>query len=305
MSVLHVLLPPLQGTGNDPEWRAWLARGDRLPDIRDARAACVRERFRFSGRAIPAAALRHHCHAGDAASGIWLCADPAYARSEATGARLMACPVHDLSAADADELAAALQPLFDEMAAAPVVDTPSSWCLRLPDGESRAAFTEPAAALGASLADCLPEGDTGRAWRRLFNEAQIALHAHPVNARRAAAGKVPVNALWFWGEGTLPDTVETGLQCVASTDDVLRGLAKMGGAVRLEPLPQAVDAAGGNGDVLLDLDIPGQSDAIPACLPSFRRWLRERRFNVISLVFASGERYRVRYLHGLRFWRRG
>lgn len=301
MNTLHVLLPPMRRVQDDPALRAWLARGDRLPQIRAARTAVLRECFQFAGDAVPAAALRHHCHAGDTERGVWLCADPAWVRSEATGARLMACPVDDVSAADADELAVALRPLFDE-AAVLVVDTPSTWNVRLAGDARVAAFTNPADALGVSLIDVLPDGEAGRAWRRLFNEVQILLHAHPVNARRIAAGKTPVNALWFWGEGALPDSVETGLRYVASTDDVLRGLAKMAGAIRLEPLPQALEAVGKAGDVLLDLEMPDGLDRISDWLPSFRRWLREKRFGAISLVFAGGERFRVRHAHRLRFW---
>lgn len=304
MSTLHVLLPSMQRMQDAPALRAWLLRGDRLPEVQAARTAVLRERFQFAGDVIPAAALRHHCYAGDAERGVWMCADPAWVRSEATGARLMACPIDDVSAADADELATALRPLFDE-AEALVVDTPSMWSVRLASDARVATFTNPADALGASLIDVLPGGEAGRAWRRLFNEAQILLHAHPVNARRIAAGKAPVNALWFWGEGALPASVETGLRYVASTDDVLRGLAKMAGAVRLEPLPQALEAAGKAGDVLLDLEMPGGLDGISDWLPSFRRWLREKRFGAISLVFAGGGHFRVRHVHRLRFWRRG
>lgn len=302
MSTLHVLLPRLQAFAGEPEFLRWLARGDHLADSVSARNAVVRELFQFDAGPIPVAALRHHCHADAVAGGIWLCADPAYVRSEATGARLLACPVNDLSTADADELASALQPMFNEASKKLVADTPATWCLRLAQDSSQATFTDPAQALGASLADCLPAGESGRAWRRLFNEAQVLLHAHPVNAQRIAAGKVAVNALWFWGEGALPRSVETVLQCVASTDDALRGLAKMGGAVRLEPLPQALDDADRAGDVLLDLDMP--DGRLADWFAAFRRWLRERRFGAISLVFASGERFRVCRWHGMRFWRR-
>jgi len=301
MSTLHVLMPPLSCINDVPAFQHWLGRGDRLPDIQKARVAVLRERFQFTAGQIPAAALRHHCHASDAANDTWVCADPAYVRSEATGARLLACPVDGLSGADADELAAALQPLFDDMEAALLVDTPSAWSVRLASDTQAADFTDAGEALGASLIDVLPEGDAGRAWRRLFNDAQILLHAHPVNTRRAAAGKVPVNALWFWGGGRLPDSVETGLQCVASTDDVLRGLARMAGAVRLEPSREAMETARESGDALLDLDMPGHKD-VTGWLAPFEYWLREHRFDGITLVFASGERFRLRHAHRLRFW---
>jgi len=305
MSTLHVLMPHLSRMDDDPAFRHWLTRGDRLPDVQTPRVTLLREQFHFTGGAIPAAALRHRCHASDASEGTWLCADPAWVRSEATGARLMACPVDDLSVAEADGLEAALRLLFDGMSATLVADTPSTWCLHLAKGASGANFADPAEALGANLVEYLPEGEAGRAWRRLFNEAQILLHAHPVNAARVAAGKVPVNALWFWGEGALPDSVETGLRCVASADDVLRGLARMAGAIRIEPSREAVETEDNRGDALLDLERSGDRESVSEWLGTFERWLRERRFDAVALTFAAGEHYRMRHAHRLRFWRRG
>lgn len=303
MSTLHALLPSLARVGEHPAFRRWLAQGDRLPDVENARSAVLRKQFHFAG-AIPAAALRHLCHAADAADGAWLCADPAWVRSEPTGARLMAWPLDDVSPDESEALAAALRPLFGDAGALLSIDTPSAWCAHLPHGVPQAMFTAPADALGVDLIDCLPEGDAGRAWRRLFNESQIALHAHPVNAARIAAGKRPVNALWFWGAGALPASVETGLQTVASVDDVVRGLAKLGGAVRIEPLPESLAQSHRVGDALLDLDIPDHADDAAGWLVQFRRWLRERRFDTIALTFADGERFYVRHAHRLRLWRR-
>ena len=303
MNTLHALLPPLAQVREDPAFMRWLARGDRLPRIGDARVTTLRELFHFAGDKVPAGALRHLCHGDDAATGAWLCADPAWVRSEATGARLMAWPLGDVSASEAEALAATLRPLFGDAGAPLSIDTPSTWCLHLVHGAPRAEFRAPADALGVDLVECLPEGNDGRAWRRLFNEAQVALHAHPVNASRIAAGKRPVNALWFWGAGVLP-SVETGLQIVASVDDVVRGLAKLGGATRVEPLPDALKATQRPGMALLDLDIPGHADGAVPWLAHFQRWLRGRRFDAIAITFADGERFCVRHAHRLRFWRK-
>jgi hypothetical protein len=304
MSTLHALLPPLAHVGANPAFLNWLARGDRLSKTRDARTALLRELFHFAGDSVPAAALRHLCHGDDAVVGAWLCADPVWVRSEPTGARLMAWPLADVSADEAEALAAALRPLFGDAGAPLSIETSSAWCLHLLHGAPRAEFRAPADALGVDLMECLPAGDAGRAWRQLFNEAQIALHAHPVNAARVAAGKRPVNALWFWGAGALPASVETGLQTVASVDDVVRGLAKMGGAVRVEPLPGALESGHHPGALLLDLDIPGHADDAAEWLAHFQRWLRERRFEAIAITFADGERFRIRHAHRLRFWRK-
>jgi hypothetical protein len=304
MSTLHALLPPFAQVRANPAFVRWLAKGDRLPVAGEPRTTILRGLFHFAGDTLPAAALRHLCHGDDAATGAWLCADPVWVRSEATGARLMAWPLGGVSADEAEALATALRPLFGDAGTPLSIDTPSAWCLHLPHGVPRAVFLAPAEALGADLVECLPGGDDGRTWRRLFTEAQVTLHAHPVNAARVAAGKRPINALWFWGAGALPGPVETGVQVVASTDDVLRGLAKMGGAVRVEPLPDALEAAQQPGAAVLDLDIPGHAEGAADWLVHFQRWLRERRFDAIAITFADGERFRIRHAHRLRFWRK-
>lgn len=305
MTTLHVLLPALAQVGEDLSFRRWLARGDRLPDIADARDTVLRELFHFSADPMPAAALRHHAHTGDVEAGAWLCADPAYVRSEATGARLMEWPIGDLVAEDALQLADALRPLFDDVGATLLPDAPSAWCLRVAKDTSEVEFVRPADALGVDMLECLPRGDAGRAWRRLFNEAQVVLHAHPVNARRSAAGKLPVNALWLWGAGSLPNVVESGLHAVASTDDVLRGLARLAGVVCLEPSLEALRDSCERGDVLLlDLGV-GIAEPIAEWLPAFKRCLAGGRCDTIMLTFAGGERFRVRRHHRLRVWRRG
>lgn len=304
MSILHVLLPPLPQAGGGGFAR-WLARGDRLPDVADSRVALTREWFRFAGQTVPVAALRHHGHGGDASDGFWMCADPGYARSEATGARLMACPLPDISAEEARSLAIALVPLFADAGLALVVDTPVTWCARLHGDEPEVAFTPPVDALGANLLDCLPQGEAGRFWRRLFNEAQIALHAHPVNAERIAAGRLPVNALWFWGAGPLPATVESRLALLASSDDMLRGLAMLARIPCAEPSPEALRTGAAAGDVLLDLDPRIRAEDLAGWLACFQRVLRDHRFDAVQLRFPGGERFRVRHTHRLRFWRRG
>lgn len=302
MSTLYVLLPPWNRAAANPAFARWLARGDRLPDLADARTALTRELFHFDDVGIPVAALRHHCHAEDAAEGAWLAADPAYVRSEATGARLMTWPLADLDADAATALAATLAPLLAEGGMRLVVDTPSAWCLKLAVDAPAVSFLPPVDALGAHLLDCLPSGDAGRPWRRLFSEIQILLHAHPANAARSAAGKLPVNALWLWGAGVLPHAADAAVDLVASNDDVLCGLARVARVRWAEPAHAALAGGRGEGGVLLDLD-PARDADWAAWLGELRRALAARRFHAIELVFADGHRVRVRRAHRLRFWR--
>lgn len=304
MSTLQVLLPPLVQFANDAAWRQWLARGDRLPEVADSRETVLRQLLRFPGTELPVAALRHHAHADDAAGSAWLCADPAWVRSEATGARLMAWPLDDVTADEAQALAASVCPLLGDAGMPLVVDTATEWCIRLADGARPPSLVAPASALGSALLDCLPPGDAGRTWRRLFSEVQIVLHAHPINAARIATGQHPVNALWFWGAGALPHAVATNLRLIASCDDVVRGLAKLAGVACVAPTPAALQSFGtSSGDALLDLAEAGAKTDGLASLAVLQDGLRASRFAAIELTFASGERFRIRHMHRLRFWR--
>ena len=302
MSALHVLLPALSRVPAEPAFARWLRQGDRLPAAPGG-AQRLRELFRFAGDALPVAALRHLEHAADAASGAWLCADPAWVQSEANGARLLACPLADVGSEEAEALAASVRVVFGDAGVPLSVDAPNAWCLHLARAAPPVRFVDPQQALGADLLACLPEGTDARLWRRLFNDAQVALHAHPVNAARRAAGKRPVNALWFWGAGALPAGVTSPLRVVASSSDVVRGLAKLAGALRVSPVPDAIEAAPA-GDALLDLDPAGHAEDIPAWRAPFQRWLRQGRFDTIETHFADGARIRIRHAHRLRFWRR-
>jgi len=302
VSTLHLILPPLPRFDDAADWRRWLARGDRLPDAPPGRSAVLRALFRFPGTAWPAAALRRRAHAGDAHLGAWLCADPSFVRGEATGARLMVSPLDDLSREEADGLARALRTLFGDAGAPLEIDTPSGWCVRVAEGAPLPAFVEPDQALGADLLQCLPAGDRGRPWRRLFNEAQVILHAHPVNAARVAAGRLPVNALWFWGAGRLPGAVQTALQRAAGSDGVLRGLCACADVPCDSEAAQAID--GGEGEVLADFASTDPAIIADEWLPRCQRALGQRRFGQVEFAFVSGERFRLRPWHRWRFWRK-
>lgn len=74
----------------------------------------------------------------------------------------------------------------------------------------------PDSLLGQDVRTYQPQDDD---LRRLYDAAQTILRGHPVNLARQAQGKLPANAVWFWGGGptpTLPDfTAATGLRGAA------------------------------------------------------------------------------------------
>lgn len=42
-------------------------------------------------------------------------------------------------------------------------------------------------------------------WYRLINEMQMFMHQHEINRNRIESDLLPVNSLWFWGAGSLPN----------------------------------------------------------------------------------------------------
>jgi hypothetical protein len=283
-----------------------LGRGDRNEGEAGRRAQLQRH-FEWLPRTWPVAALAREHDAGDAASGQWLRADPAWIRPDINGARLFATGDGlRLGQADVDALLPALRPLFGDAGMPIDAPHPSRWYLRIAEGVALPSFPDPADALGADLGDALVEGAddaNARRWRALLSEAQVVLHNHPWNARRAAEGKPPVNSLWFWGGGALPDRVATRHSGVASDDVVLRGLAARAG---LDPhaCPEGFAMPHG-GDALLDAGANADAGALLArWLQPALQALRHGDLEALALDFADGVHFDLRARQRWRLWRR-
>jgi hypothetical protein len=272
-----------------PNARA-LGRGDRLADGEPGERAQLQRHFDILPRGWPMAAITREFDAGDAGARGWLRADPAWVQAEANGARLHGWGNLELSAEEGADFLAVLKPVFGDAGMVLDAPVPDRWYLALEAGTPLPAFAEPTAAMGLDLLSALPAGPEGRRWRALFNEAQVLLHQHPRNVERARGGRPPVNALWFWGAGRLPDSVHAQAASLASADPELLALGRLAG------LPAATAGAKG---ALLDLRRQREWDKIERVLLDA---LRERI--VVELDFADGARWRLEAGQRWRLWRR-
>ena len=168
--------------------------------------------------------------------------------------------------------------------------TPERWYLALPEGSPLPSFADPADALGGDLFSLLPSGPEGRRWRALFNEAQVLLHQHPRNAARAAAGKAPVNALWFWGAGRLPNAVRSDARAVRSSDVELLALSRLAGVADAQEIAHSA---------LFDLRQLRDPLRLQTLLADALREGFEPQ-----LDFADGARWSLRPMQRWRLWRR-
>ncbi|QNN46655.1 phosphoglycerate mutase [Thermomonas brevis] len=263
--------------------------------------ALLTRHFDLLPRGWPAAALTRLLDAGedDARHGAWLRADPAHIRPDINGARLLGIGANlGMEQADVDALLPALRPLFGDAGFQLEAPHPSRWYLRLPREAKLPAFASPDEALGDDVFDHLPNGNEARRWRALESEVQITLHNHPHNAARLAAGKVPVNALWFWGGGVLPDAMSSAAPAVYSDDPAVLGVVRLGG-LQGRPLSAFQQGAG---DALVDLR--GQRDARALV----ERWLlpaaADAGKRATTFDFADGLAFALRPNQRWRFWRK-
>lgn len=302
MGTATLLLPPRARFGGQRLSQSsaqWLGRADR----EDIGGDPLARAFDILPRGWPVAAVTRQRDAGDATGSAWLRADPVFIQPDINGARLLAHgDALQLTARDAAALLPALKPLFGDVGFPIDAPAPGRWYLRLPEGARLPAMADPAQALGADLFDHLPEGDDGRRWRALLSEAQVVLHNHPHNSERVAAGLAPINSLWFWGAGRMPDHVCSAFGTVLSDDDALQAFGAAAGAGSTS-LPDRWSSA--NGSRLVDLrhgrDLTGlDRDWLAPLLAD----LQARRLDAATLEFADGHTLRLRRHQRWRFWRR-
>jgi hypothetical protein len=311
MAMATLLLPsPMRNAGAwAPSIAAAIDRADRMPAAESGERAQLLRHFKLLPQGWPVAALTRQSDAGDAGSAAWLRADPAWVRPDISGVRLFACgDALELTQEDVDALLPALHSLFDDAGFAIDAPVPSRWYLRLPHDAALPTFATPTDALGADLFDYLPQESEGaigvaRRWRTLLSEAQVVLHNHPWNTRRAAAGKPPVNSVWFWGGGVLPEHVTSNSDTVQSDESVLRALVTASAAT-LSALPTRLTLPDRN-NTLIDLRAARDLASVAQdwLMPALDA-LRCRTLRQLQLDFADGSGYRLERRQRWRFWRK-
>ena len=149
--------------------------------------------------------------------GCWLRADPVHLRLQREQVVLL--PEVEVSLADAMELCIDLNEHFAGEGLTFFAPHPQRWYVKVE--QSPDIITVPMSqAAGHNIHGNLPVGPESGRWHRLFNEIQMLLFAHPLNEAREARGELPVNSVWFWGNGAVP-VQSTASYVTVSSDEVL------------------------------------------------------------------------------------
>lgn len=182
-------------------------------------------------------AFRGHGEPGnplDMGNACWIAADPTHLRFHQDHLILAAGDTLAITQEESNAFVEDLNRHFSDLGAFHVA-TPDRWYLQL---AGKAAPEHPllrfdapplSAVAGRSVARLLPEIMEDREVRKLLNELQTFLHAHPVNLQREERGLATINSLWLWGAGSLPPPVDAEFDEVWSGAPLAIGLARAAG----------------------------------------------------------------------------
>jgi hypothetical protein len=155
----------------------------------------------------------------------WLRADPVHLRIQRDEMFLFNSQAAPLQQDEADALCATLNLHFKPDGLLFIAAEPDRWYIKL-DREPALTTTMLDQASGNSIDALMPAGAESPLWRQRMNEVQMLLFEHPVNVARESRRELPINSVWFWGGGFMPQTIHSDYTQVISDEIFSRGLAQ-------------------------------------------------------------------------------
>jgi hypothetical protein len=219
----------------------------------------------------------------------WLCADPVHLELR-QGHAIVAPPAPSLSETESTQMVTALDRHFRECDLRFFAFDRNRWLINtsLP-----AAFlSSPLPAAGGHIAG----GPDAARWNALLTEAQMLLHAHPVNSERLTRSEPEVNSLHLWGAGTDPQPRPADA-LVAGDDPLLLALAAAATVPVIASASDLLDRvqAGADASALVVPRVPESADAVAHWLAGIEHdWLapllhgaRRGRIDRLEIVAAQ------------------
>ena len=273
-----------------PALETLLSRGNGADSACENESAWLCGRFGVQRQTDwPVAPLAFAGDEGKPGAAYWLRADPVHLRVHNDGLILSAPDALKIVEAESRALTMALNRQFQAEGLVFHASHPQRWYLKMPQAP-RIRTVPLKEAIGRDVNRLLPEGEERLRWHRIFNEVQMVMHAHPVNAAREERGAPLANSLWFWGGGTLPAS-NNPFDAIQSDDPLVRGLATLGGVI---PVPgQGGFPTGSN--MLVDIR-DAEHEFLRGNLTDWRKaleTLEKRRFAPILEELRSGRMDKV------------
>jgi hypothetical protein len=268
---------------------------------------------------LPIGAVTRVLDLGVVDDGWWLRADPVHLSPRRDQLILSDSYALDITQSEAVRLAAEISEVYAPDGWTVKAPRPSRWYFK-PARAPKISTTPLADVVGRDIHPYLPRGAEAKAWHTILNETQILLHTSKVNEEREAAGKLPVNSLWFWGGGRLPRIQPLKWGGLWSAEPVSLGLARLSETpthstpVNFHEWQRLVAADGAHLVVLDALRAPAlyrEADAWTKAIHDLERnWfaplldaLKQRSLESGSLLTDSGQSFELTAAQARRWWR--
>ncbi len=331
MRNLTLLIPGLFGPDSNyaedfaPELDALemlLARSDHKADLPPSlyRALCgLTDIMLDPGRDVPVAVLTRLIDDNEPPHGSWMRADPVHLRPDRDGLVLMDSFILGLSRHDALAIAAEVNKVLAHHGLTLEVPYDDRWYIRMEEAPDLTT-TELPLVVGTDIRRMLPQGADAWKFHAMLNEIQMQLYSCDLNQLRESRGELPVNSVWFWGTGALPDDFQWDWSVVFSDDLFVRGMATLTGSP-CHPAPPdlwaVMDACARNDSALVML----QHCQAPAQYQNLMLWhqaleileqawfrpaldlLQKRRIRQLTII-ADGHSFTTDWFGLKRIWRR-
>lgn len=213
-----------------PSLELLLARGRCTSAGAESVEDWLHDAFELGDAPLAAGALTLFGANGEPGTHTWLRADPVHLRLMRDRLVLAPAAALDVKPDEAKALCEALNRHFGSRMSLQVIDT-ERWVATI-EADFTIATEPPLALAGRDVAVALPTATSA-----LLNEAQMVLHAHPINEAR----EIPINSVWFWGAGRMPAVSSTRWNSVAAGDPLVLGLGRAAGS-RHRTLPASAGA---------------------------------------------------------------
>jgi hypothetical protein len=212
--------------GNAPRLTALetlLARADSRPAPEGGVDGMLAEIFNLTS--IPAAApLTRLADDGEQDDAFWFCANPVHLAADRDQLIMLPPAALEIGAEEARALADTFNRMYVSDGFRLETPVPSRWYLRVPTSMN-CVTQDPKNIAGGPIFDFMPSGPDAPRLKQLMTEMQMLLHDHPVNQAREVTGKQPVNTVWVWGGGCLPESRARGPNRVVTDIRLIQGLA--------------------------------------------------------------------------------
>ncbi len=206
-----------------------MARGSFSTENVASTEAWIAQRFRFTSveetHSFAAIALLGEQHAVPGAS-HWLRADPVHLSVNRDHVVLLDGSQLEITPMEAAALCQSMQAHFAADGLIFHAAHPERWYIQS-DHPIAIHTNPPSAVRGRNVANYWFDGADRALWQGRLSEMQMLLHAHPVNEAREEAGQLPINGVWFWGAGALPDGLRQIYSHIIAHNALFAGLAAL------------------------------------------------------------------------------